>query len=423
MQVGDPGRAAEHLRRAVELLHEKPPATWQAQAYESLGQALLMAGDASGAQAALARARDLEHGVAGSAVPLAQDASRKKDPRARLAEPWPDAERMRQRREEAEARPLFGSSDPLPFTLTADFKAVSKDRKPGGTQRFPAVLSVVGDDGRARSIPVTLRTRGHARLVQNCGFVPLRVQFPREDVKGTPFEGQGALKLGTHCHGSNEYEQYALREYLAYRIFNLLTPRSFRVRLARATYVDSRSGKTVAARHAMFLESEGDLARRMSGRIAELPHAVFRQLDSEALTTMMLFEYMIGNTDLSIFALHNVRLVQDPSRVLRPVPYDFDYSGLVNARYAVPSRLLKLQTVLDRAYRGPCRTVEELEPFLADFRAKKPAVMAAVDSVPGLDPGSRRGARKYLDEFYSTIDDPRALKRELVDSCGKRAGM
>ena len=361
--------------------------------------------------------------LAGAALLVAQDAPPKKDPRARLGQPWPDAEKMRQRREDAEARRLFQSSEPLPFTLTADFKAVNKDRKPDSTRRFPAVLSVVGDDGQARSIPVNLRTRGHSRLVQNCAFVPLRVEFPREGVKGTPFEGQGALKLGTHCHGSNEYEQYGLREYLAYRIFNLFTPRSFRVRLGRATYVDSRSGKTLVTRHAMFLESEGDLARRMAGRIAELPRAVFRNLDSETLTTMMLFQYMIGNTDFSIYVLHNVRLVQDQSRALRPVPYDFDYSGLVNAPYALPSPVLRLKTVQERAWRGPCRTREELQPFLADFRAKKSDVMAVVDSVPGLDAGSRRQAKGYLEEFYATIDDPRTLKRELVDGCGNRTGM
>ena len=361
--------------------------------------------------------------LAGLAFSFAAQPPRKKDPRIRLAEPWPDAEKMQQRRDDAERRPLFQSSDPLPFTLTADFKAVGKDRKPGSGRRFPAVLSVVGLDGQPRSIPVQLRTRGHSRLVQNCGFVPLRVEFPREGVKGTPFEGQGTLKLGTHCHGTNEYEQYALREYLAYRIFNLITPRSFRVRLARATYVDSRTGQTLTTRPAMFLESEGDLARRLAGRIAVLPRSVFRNLDPDVLTTMMLFQYMIGNTDFSIYVLHNVRLVQDQSRVLHPIPYDFDYSGLVNARYARPSPLLKLNSVLERVYRGPCRTVEELRPFVADFHARKPAVMEMVDSVPGLDSGSRRGARRYLEEFYSTIDDPRALKRELVDSCGKRTGM
>lgn len=361
--------------------------------------------------------------VVAAATPAQDTAKQKKNPLARLAEPWPDAERMRERREDALARRLFQSSDPLPFTLTADFKALNKDRNPNSTKRFPAVLSVVGDDGQARSIPVSLGTRGHSRLIHNCGFVPIRVEFPKEETKGTPFEKQDDLKLGTHCHGSKEYEQYALREYLAYRIFNLFTPRSFRVRLARATYVDSKSGETLVDRSAMFLESEDDLARRLEGRIAELPRSVFRDLDSETLTLMMLVEYMIGNTDFSIFVLHNVRLVQNQERVIHPVPYDFDYSGLVDARYALPSRLLNLTTVLERAYRGPCRTLPELQPFVATFRQKKAELMALVDSVPDLDSGSRRRAKAYLEEFYTTIDNRGVLKRELVDGCSKKAGM
>jgi hypothetical protein len=361
--------------------------------------------------------------VAGASTPAQDTAKPKKNPLLKLAEPWPDAEKMRERREEAEASRLFQSADPLAFTLSADLKAVNKDRNPNSTKRFPAVLSVVGDDGQARSIPVSLRTRGHSRLVHNCAFVPLRVEFPKQEAKGTPFEKQEALKLVTHCHGSKEYEQYVLREYLAYRIFNLFTPRSFRGRLARATYVDSRSGQTHVPRIATFLESESELARRMEGRLAELPRTVFRDLDPEALTLMMLLQYMIGNTDFSIFVLHNVRLVQNQARVLHPVPYDFDYSGLVDARYAVPARMLHLKTVLERVYRGPCRTLEELEPFVAAFRAKKADVMAEVDSVPGLDSGSRRQAKAYLEEFYTTIDNRGALKRELVDGCSKKAGM
>lgn len=347
----------------------------------------------------------------------------KKDPRIKLAEPWPDAEKLRQRREDAVALRLFQSADPLAFTLTADFKAVNKDRNPNSVKRFPAVLKVAGEVGVEREIPVNLRSRGHSRLVFNCGFVPIRVEFPKQETKGTPFEKQEVLKLGTHCHGSKEYEQYALREYLAYRIFNVFTPRSFRVRLAKATYVDSKNGETLFNRYAMFLEAESDLAKRLEGRIAVLPRSLFRNLDMDTLTLMMLIEYMIGNTDFSIYALHNVRLVQNQERVIYPVPYDFDYAGLVDARYAVPSRLLNLKTVLERAYRGPCRTVEELQPFMETFREKKAEVMALVDSVPGLDNGSRRQAKAYLEEFYTTINNRGSLKRELVDGCSKKAGM
>lgn len=358
-----------------------------------------------------------------AAAPLSPDAPKKESPPPRTVQPWPDAEEMQRRREDAQSRRLFQETSPLPFTLTADFKAVGKDRKPESTRRFPAVIGIAGDDGQPRSIPINLSTRGHARLIQNCGFVPLRLELPREDMKGTPFEGHGTLKLVTHCHGSKDYEQGALREYLAYRIFNLFTPRSFRVRLARATYVDSRSAREIATRYGMFLESERDLARRLEARIAALPRTTFRHLDREALASMMLFEYMIGNTDFSIYVQHNVRLLQSQAGIIHPVPYDFDYAGLVNARYAVPSRGLNLKTVLERAYLGPCLTLDELPPLVAAFRARKPDIMALVDSVEGMEPGTRREVKAYLEEFFSTIERPRDAKRVLIDGCMKRAGM
>jgi len=357
--------------------------------------------------------------VVAAATPAQDAAKAKKNPLLKLAEPWPDAEKLRERREDAQARDLFRSRDPLSFTLSADFKAVNKDRDPDSTKRFPGVLSLVGEDGQPRSIPVSLRTRGHSRLVRNCTVVPLQVDFPKGEVKGTAFEKQESLKLVTHCQDSREYEQYVLKEHLTYRLLNLLTPRSFRTRLARVTYLDSTSDKTPVARPAMFLESEGDLARRLEGRIAELPRALFADLDSDALTLMMLFEYMIGNTDHSIYSLHNLRLVQNPARVLLPVPYDFDYSGLVNAPYAIPARLINLKTVLERMYRGPCRTLDELQPFVTTFRAKKDELMAEVDSIPGLDSDSRRQAKAYLKSFYTTIENRKALRSEVIDVCSK----
>jgi hypothetical protein len=111
--------------------------------------------------------------------------------------------------------------------------------------------------------------------------------------------------------------------------------------------------------------------------------------------------------------------VQDQARVLYPIPYDFDFSGLVNARYAVPGRQLHIETVRDRLYRGPCRTAEELRPFLAAFRARKADVMATVDAVPDLDKNSRRKTREYLEDFYRTIDRSGSVKSQLMDRCAK----
>ena len=331
--------------------------------------------------------------------------------------PWPDADVRAERKRAAEGRPLFASSEPLAFTLLADFKVVQQDRDLESTTTYPATLVVARQDGTEASIPMRIRTRGHSRRSPTaCAFAPLRLEFESNPI-GTVFEGQKNLKLGTHCRDLGEYEQYVLREYSVYRLYNVLTPRSFRARIASARYVDARSRKTVAERAALFLEDDDDVARRLDGRTTDQLKVIFRRTDLPTTTLMTLFEFMIGNTDMSIMALHNVRLVETPTDTLYPVPYDFDYAGVVNTRYGRPGPRLGLSSVRERLYRGPCWTAEEFESFFSRFRDARPAIMAVYDSVPALSSGYVRQARNYLDEFYRTIEQPARVKRALVDAC------
>ncbi|HET7746576.1 MAG TPA: hypothetical protein VFM29_04690 [Vicinamibacteria bacterium] len=341
-------------------------------------------------------------------------------------EPWPDAATLRERRLKAEALPLFASEEPLALTLQADFKQVNQNRDRVKKQRFAATLTVKGGDGAPRSIPVTLTTRGKFRLMaRNCDFVPLRVELPKEAaaVAGTPFEGQSSLKLVTHCQDSGEYEQYMYREYLAYRIYNTLTPRSFRARLADVTYFDTTKGKAVDVRPGIFLETERDVARRLEGRKLERKGKVFAQLDAETLDTMMLFEFLIGNTDFSVMALHNVILVEDPQRRVYPVPYDFNHSGLVNARYAIPSPKLRIKTVVERLYRGPCRSPEQLGPAILHFRDKEKPILSLLDGLPAMAKTDRHQVESYLEEFFDTLRRPGSVKRHFTEGCPKGGGV
>ena len=358
----------------------------------------------------------------GSQILLAQQKAGppppKKSPLLKLVEAWPEDDVLKARRTEADSRRLFKEHDPLAFTLTADFKAINKNRDPESTKRFPAVLAVADGKGAPRDIEVKLGTRGHFRLMaRNCDFVPLRLELPKEGTAGTAFEAQTTLKLGTHCRGDKAYESYTIREYLTYRLFNMLTPLSFRARLGRATYVDSATKKPVATRYSIFVEHENEVARRFGGRIVELPRIVFKDLDAQTLTRMMLFEYMIGNTDFSIWALHNVRIAQDPARRLYPVPYDFDLSGFVHAPYATPDPRIGIRSVLDRLYRGPCRTTDEFEAVAAAFRAKRGDMLALLESMRDLDSDAKSEAKEYLESFFRAIEKPNAIKKQFVDSC------
>jgi len=351
-------------------------------------------------------------------------AATKKNPLFKLAQPWPSADERRLRKKEAEAHPLFSGTDPITVTIAAEFRIINKDHDPKSSKRYPGELKHTRADGRVDTIPVKLSARGHVRrLAQTCDYVPLRVEFSKESLKETVFDGQSTLKLVVQCRDGGEYDQYILREHLAYRIFNLLTSRSLRTRLARVTYVDSTTGKVMGTRYAMFLEHDSDVARRMEGRSVELQRVQFKDVDADTLETMMVFAYMIGNTDFSIYALHNVVLVQTPDLVLHTVPYDFDISGLVHPPYAIPMKSLPIKTVDERLYRGPCRTMEQMEPVLANVSAKTAAVMDLLSSISGFNRGVRQETRTFLEGFFSSIGNQGTVKRVFVEKCSKAPAM
>lgn len=351
--------------------------------------------------------------------PQAPAKDTKKNPLLKLVEPWPAPDKMKERREEAQALPLFADAAVLSVTLVGDFKAINKDHDPNSTQKYPGVLRT----GENTELQVQFRARGHVRrMARTCDYVPLKVEFVKKATAGTVFAKQDALKLVVQCAGGTEYEQFVLREYLAYRIYNVITTQSFRARLARVSYVDQATGKAVGTRMGMFLEDEGDVARRLEGRVVELPRLLFENLDSDALMTSMIFEYMIGNTDVSIYALHNMRIVQRQDKSLHAVPYDFDFSGLVNAPYALPARGFLLKNVTERLYRGPCRSQELVDPYVANFVAKKEIVRALPDEIPGFSRLSRDDTRNYIDGFYGAIKTSKDV-RGLFVSCSPKSTM
>ena len=336
---------------------------------------------------------------------------------------WADAETTAKQKKNAETRALFESSAPLEFTLSGNFKQIQGDRMPTSTKTFPATIEFQQTDGSPTRIDIPVRTRGQIRRSYDvCSFAPIRLEFPKGTGKGTVFDGQEHLKLVTHCRDFKEAEQYPLREYAAYRIFNLLTPKSFRARLVNVTYFNTAGNKSLGTHHGMLIEDDSDLAKRIEGRIVTQTPLLSR-LDRDYFTLVTTFFYMIGNLDVSVIGQHNVKLVQTRDRAVYAVPYDFDYSGLVDTPYALPPKELQVASVRDRMYRGPCRSTPELETFFAQFRAIRPAIAALYDSISDFDAKGKKRALEFLDQFYRTLDRPVVVKRDFTANCLKKGLM
>lgn len=310
---------------------------------------------------------------------------------------------------------LFEATTPLRISLAADFGAVARDRGER-KQDHPAVLTVAAEGGDSTRLDVTLRTRGHYRL-RTCQYPPLKITFDKEHTAHTIFAHQGALKLVVQCRNGGRWSDYVLEEYLLYRVYGLLSDRSFRVRLVDVTYVEPGGTHPPEARRGFFVEDDDRMAHRNRADVFEQQGVNQDETDFAQMSLLAVFEYLAGNTDWSVGGLHNIVLIRDSTTVVYPVPYDFDWSGVISPPYAIPDSRLGLRTVRERLFRGACRRPEQLAPVLARFNERKDSIYALYRGQAGLDPGRVRQALDYYDEFYRTINDPRAVRREFMVNC------
>jgi len=313
---------------------------------------------------------------------------------------------------------LFEAVEPLALTLTADFGALGKNRgndKPD----HPAVLSYTTATGDSVTMDVQLHTRGHFRL-NTCQYPPLKVVFDREKTPHTMFAHQGSsLKLIVQCRGGKSYANYLLEEYLIYRVYNLITDRSFRARLAHVTYVDAKGKHEPETRWAFFLEDDDRMAKRNGMEVLVQKGVYQTDLDFHQMGLAAVFQYLIGNTDFAVSVLHNIVLIRDTAGVVYPVPYDFDWSGVIWTPYAQPDPRLGIRTVRDRIYRGTCRTSEELDALFVPFKQQKDTIYTLYRGMEaqGLEHKRVEQALDYYDDFYNTINDQGRMRREFIRAC------
>ncbi len=330
----------------------------------------------------------------------------------------PTAEERAALAEAAENAPLFTSREPLVVTLEADIDDLKRHREEENERE--GSLTFPGPDGEPMTVSVKLTTRGDFRLDRdNCNFPPLRLDLPRGDVGGTVFDGQNKIKMVSPCHESrDDYQRYVLLEYLVYRTFNVLTPVSYRVRLLEITFRDTSGENQERTKYAFLIEDIDRLAERHRGLEAEdLTEIHPYNMENGQSLLVDLFQYMVGNTDFSAPFFHNVKMILLDGPTYMPIPYDFDFSGAVDARYARPPEDLPIDWVRDRYYRGFCREHFDPAATLQLFNQRREAIYAMVQGVEQLEEKERDNLLEYYDEFYQTINDERRTQREIVRRC------
>jgi hypothetical protein len=290
---------------------------------------------------------------------------------------------------------------------------VRKKNKPG--LEFPANFSMSLPNGNTINEPIILTVRGHFRK-EKCFLLPLGIDF--KDKKTSLLKPLGSLKLVSQCYTSNIGAEYLLSEFLVYKIYNLLTDMSFRVRLLNLKLADSSGKKKTVTEYAFLIEDIKNVAKRNNCTYLKTKTDP-RNTDNYQTAMACIFEYMIGNTDFGVSANHNTRLLlskTDSSRRPLMVPYDFDFSGFVNTDYSIPDPNLGIPDVRTRLYRGFAEPRAVVNEVVDVFKKRKDSIYAVINNFYLLSLKSRKELTDYLDDFFKLINNPARVKNTFIEN-------
>jgi hypothetical protein len=330
------------------------------------------------------------------------------------------------------ATALFTDDAALHIVITAPFPALVRADKTS-TDPYPANLTLSDRAGAPQSFAIQVRARGYTRRTAGfCRFPPLYLEFDKKSMHGSLFQGQHKLKLVTYCRPEADYEQRVVLEYLAYKLYNLVTPVSYRVRAAEVTYRGGEADPGVT-RFGYLIEDAHEVADRNG--LEELKAASHEvkpaQMDPQATARAALFEYMIANQDWEFLAsqpgqsscCHNTRLLAQPdaspatANAVAPLPYDYDWSGLVDSPYAGPPPQVPVEKVTDRYYRGYCFTTAQTPSVVEEYRAKRADMLALINGEPHLNASFRAKTVRFMNAFFAVLDDPARAQRDIIKHC------
>lgn len=307
---------------------------------------------------------------------------------------------------------------PLNVVIETDFKELKSDREEEQWQ--PAVFKVLQGDSVALNLDVQVAARGNMRK-KTCDFPPVKIRFYKEEMEDDSIADINELKLVTSCKNSEQNEEWVQREYLIYELYNLVTEQSFRVKSASIRFEDTRKEGRYQESFSFFIESQKELAARLDGKPLKTKIGSTRLLDSVSFDRMCVFEYMIGNTDWSVRARHNIKIIflAKTNRSVA-IPYDFDYSGAVGTNYAVPNTdYYPIESVRDRYYLGLCRSEESYQQIFDFYLSKEKELLAYCEQADYLPKSAKKDMTNYFEGFFDVLKNPKAVKREIVNNCNK----
>jgi hypothetical protein len=315
---------------------------------------------------------------------------------------------------------LFEDEKPLEISLRFNMTAYLKVRSK--TNYIPAVITIHLSKTDSINADIRLRTRGEFRN-KECYYAPIELNFKNAKFGYSDLENISKIKLVPQCNMGSEFENYLLREYLIYKMYNLFTDTSFRARLLTVNYIDTEKKKKPVRQYGFFIEPAEMLAARTNSLAIKSTAVNQKSIFPREMDRVAIFNYMIGNYDWAVPNQHNIRLLKplkvDTVQLALAIPYDFDWTGVVNASYAIPAEITGTTTVRERIFLGVCRSKEVYLKDLDQFLEKKEMLYKVINDYPWLNQRAKKDITIYLDGFYDQCVGRKDIIETLLNSCKK----
>jgi len=319
--------------------------------------------------------------------------------------------------QKSDVSPLFQTTSPIEVQLGFAIKEVKKITDE--TIYTGTTMSYKNDQGKWESLNVDLRARGNFRR-NNCFFPPIRLKLKKKDTDETLFSDNKNLKLVVPCQTNKTADDLILKEYIAYKLYEIVTPYVFNTRMVNLTLIDEsgKQPKTYELK-GFFIEDDGLVAKRFDAKMVKDVQLHPIRMQDTTSTIHDFFAFMISNTDWSSYAQHNVKVMQLKNKDYIPLAYDFDMSGLVNPPYAQVSETLDISSVQERVYRGFCRSESLFEYVRQKYLDQEAEIMNVFDSkeVAEMNPKELERARKFIGEFFTILKNDKSFNENILSKC------
>ncbi len=292
----------------------------------------------------------------------------------------------------------------LDVSITTDLAAISDKRN---DKKNKATFSFIDAEGIAHNWDIKVAVRGKFRRMRCTEIPPLKIHFDKDDLREAGLTKFDDLKLVNQCMADDAEvgKELLLKEYLAYELYSELTPESFRVQFLNITFTDVNSGESVV-RSGFFIEDTAQVRDRIGANKPDQKVGFTEaQFNKAQFQTMALFQYWIGNSDWSAIFGRNIKVLEKDGQLIA-IPYDFDFSGMVDAPYAIPNSNVGLTSIKQRAYLGFEKDADELEAAIKQLTKMRSTLKKVVKGLELLDRNTRNRTWAYLNSYFN---DPREI--------------